>query len=178
MVINHLSSVDVCFHGYALSDFQTVSHVGDDDLFIMSNYENGWKSKSITYKEMKDLIFYDIYNSILGVKTMAYEPKTRYALSSHNHDNVYNKMTVYSFDGDTEIFEVKSGGETTTIKINEIHSDVPIEPEIGTVKLVYAPYHKKTVNLSADRNNNTFDGWVYATGQTYTYSQCGFSSLD
>lgn len=85
--VNHLSSVQ--FHGTSTSQTERETRLRSDDLFLCTR---GGESRSIDYTTLRNQIFNDVFNAVLGVKSMAYQGKAAYSQSSHVHDGLYNKM--------------------------------------------------------------------------------------
>ena len=167
MQVNYLSSVN--FNGCSTSQFYNQKKMLDDDLLICT--VDG-ESKNIEYKTLRDQIFNDIHNTILSVKSMAYRDKTSYALSSHNHGYLYNKLEITKDQdvGNIELFRLENSYAAKSKQINnisatQIYSEKPKEPKPGTVKFVYG--NKKVKSFPVD---NQFDGWVYADGSKTEYT--------
>lgn len=167
MQINYLSSVN--FNGCSTSQFYNQKKMLDDDLLICT--VDG-ESKNIEYKTLRDQIFNDIHNTILSVKSMAYRDKSSYALSSHNHSYLYNKLEITKDQGkgNVELFRLENSYEskikqTNNISATQIYSEKPKEPKPGTVKFVYGNKKFKSFPIG-----NQFDGWVYADGSKTEYT--------
>ena len=157
--VNHLSSVQ--FHGTSTSQTECETVLGPDDLFLCTC---GGESRSIDYATLRHQIVNDVFNTVFGVKSMAYRNKTEYALSSHVHGGLYNKMEISGQGGNVKLFTILNKyqslpSSSTTISAYTIHGDKPVEPKPGTVKFVYGNKVPKTFPV-----DDTFDGWVYADG--------------
>lgn len=70
----------------------------DNDIFLISQLEpsedqevSNFVSKKITYSDLRRQLLEDIICG-LGVKSMAFEDKRDYSLTSHNHDEIYNRV--------------------------------------------------------------------------------------
>lgn len=63
----------------------------ENDLFLISRHDDSTTSRKVTYKQLSGLIAKDIINA-LNIKSMAFEMKSRYAVSSHNHDDIYSHV--------------------------------------------------------------------------------------
>ena len=151
--------------GKHICELLNIKNVLKNDLYIVS--ENpctlSSASKHISYTELSAQLFEDIFKK-LGVHTMAYEPKYRYAISSHNHDSIYPRVSYAknpSYDTATDISTIgtltistdylsagsyddiddnpanaQTSSVTYKINVPKIVVPLPPKPMIGTLRFV------------------------------------------
>lgn len=64
-----------------------------NDLFLISRHDDDVTSRKVTYQQLSGTIAKDVLNA-LGIKSMAFEMKSRYAVSSHNHNEIYSRLSI------------------------------------------------------------------------------------
>ena len=119
----------------------------------------------------------------LHVHTMAYEPKYRYAISSHNHDHLYSRVTYHGNSMNTDVSVIGNLAISTdalpagcqydnvnhnpskkykpmpsvvhNINIPKVYVPFPPRPMIGTMKLVGLQTIQKLIDSNSLSVNST-----------------------
>lgn len=161
--------------GNLFSELKKVENLKNNDLFLLETLSNDqYQSKSISYNSLSSSIFTN-WKDALDIKSMAYEETWKYAEKEHNHDGVYNKLSVeqYHISGQkTCVAIISSSNQPQELSVFApvVVSMDPPEYEIGTIKFVYtnSPHSRFT---NEDIMSDDFDGWVYADGTTFTIDE-------
>lgn len=159
--------------GKHICQLQQASKLLENDLLFVSKMSADVPiaSKKISYADLRNQLVEDVLAG-LGVKSMAYEHKQMYALTSHEHDALYTKAEWTPnpwFDqckdaAKVKIATVKILSETlsaTDVSANPVSSamsctssdiqcpiiDIPLppRPQIGTLKFVTASSIQKLI---------------------------------
>lgn len=139
----------------------SISRQLSNDLFIVSQLSNNELcSKHVSYECMENQT-YDEFRAKIPVKTMAFEDKYDYALTSHNHDHTYSNVkydgnplydnshdkiiTIANVDVSTDNDYYGLPGTQNpyqldvkqyNVNIPVIDSSMPPKPIIGTLRIV------------------------------------------
>lgn len=85
--------------GKHICQLDSVQRNIDNDFFLVSQLEpseedsktSRYISKKISYSNLRVQLIEDVING-LGLKSMAYEDKRNYVLTSHSHDEIYSRV--------------------------------------------------------------------------------------
>lgn len=172
--IHKLSGLHIC-------ELPTAKAVFENDLYLVSRLSSDaiFESKKISYSTLKTNLIFDLQNAI-KVGSMAYEPKTKYSLTSHNHNSKYNLVKWHPneqyYVNDTSkvlcLGMIRISTETLTnvdVQTNPRLSNITVEqlsvncpkvivsllpkPAVGTLRIVST----KTIQKLLDANNLKMD---------------------
>ena len=152
--------------GKHICELPYADHLEKNELLLLTRYVNAstLSSMNTSYGQLSSQMFMDVLCG-LHVHTMAYEPKYRYAISSHNHDHAYSRVTYQGNSMNTDDVSVIGNLAISTdalpagcqydnvnhnpskkykpmpsivhnINIPKVHVLFPPRPMIGTIKLV------------------------------------------
>ena len=159
--------------GNTFSDLDDAKQLYPIDLLLVTRKSNNQLSSySVSYSTLSSAVL-DDWNKHLSVGSMAYEESWKYALSSHDHDGIYNNLVVSQRDLHAHdkqciaLLSTSSEDGILSIYAPVIVSEDPPEYEIGTLRFVCSNnMHAKFTD--ADLSVEDFDGWVYADGTVFT----------
>lgn len=165
--------------GKRLCELKRTGETRPKDLFLVSQLDVGqeqYVSRAIDYGQVVSCLADDFEGS-LGLGTMAYEEKWEYSKVDHQHEGRYTKVAVTEACPSGESLcclavvsvglpgaEALDGCSQYRLMCPNIQMPDPPEPEIGTLRFVYA---RSAMAAVADINADDFDGWVYPDGSTY-----------
>lgn len=166
--------------GKHICELPSASKMIVNDLFLVSQLSGrAWTSRKQTYASLKAKLLEDLLGAF-NLGSMAYESKSRYALTSHNHNGVFNLVSWNPnqryVDGSVEVSCLgKIQISTETLTATDISSNpsckhlqavelsvncpkyqipFPPEPTIGTLKFISS----KTIQHLVDTNQLNFSG--------------------
>lgn len=154
--------------GTALS---VINSINRNDILLLSEpvldikNNNQYISKHVSIGVLSDSIINNIKN-LQKFGSMAYVDKNDYSSIDHNHDDIYNKVTISTLYRDSEN-TVKIGTLTIDGQKNDIYvpkmkiKTIPA-PLVGQLKFIHHTI-RRDINIYSD----DFDGWVYADGSEY-----------
>lgn len=164
-------------NGKHICELQPASKLFKNDLFLVSQLstdsKTSWISKKSSYATLKTQLLNDLLGAF-NLRTMVYESKNAYALTSHNHNATYNKVvwtpnSAYNTTSDvsclaivkisTELLEttdVSSNPRDANIQIEELSVNCPMvripfppAPLVGTLRFISS----KTIQTLIDANS-------------------------
>lgn len=172
--------------GKHICELDSVDQLKKNDLLLLSKKSNTDQLSSfkLKYGDLESRVFNDVLDG-LSVKSMAYEEKENYSISSHNHDFDYSRVKwipnkKYFGENTKSILDVKITSKKTEVsgsmRVPTMHFEIPPQPMIGTLKFISVqawsqlsglengnmqvnPYDSSTSCIRDD-----FDGWVLANG--------------
>ena len=163
--------------GKHICELLSTSHVQKNELMLLTRYvsANTLSSMKMEYSQLSSKLFEDILCG-LNLHTMAFEPTWRYAMSTHNHDAVYSRVSWQSnYKDSSEVSTLGvislstdylsgSGSSysnidhnpsrkavnvvTYNINIPKIYVPLPPKPMIGTLKIVGMPTIQKLIDTN------------------------------
>lgn len=164
--------------GKRISDLDKTTDIDNSSLFIVSKFDNEkYSSSKICLDDFEEELTRYILKR-MNVGTMAFQNALSYSKKEHFHDDRYVHMTYISSDQTQQYDQLNiatlsiglPGSETldgcAVLSVNTptIHYDMPMQPEVGTLKFVYM---KSNSNCKTNHQliaSSSFDGWVYPNG--------------
>ena len=165
--------------GKHICELEDTSRVFKNDLLIVSQLSGStWTSRKVAFTDFKRQLLKDLAAG-LNLGTMAYEDKSHWALTSHNHNAAYNKvewhpnpeyrrgevsclamihistetltaMDIYHNPKDSAVVV-----EDLSVNCPVFQSPVPPEPPIGTLRFVSVPTLQKLIDGNQLNVNGT-----------------------
>lgn len=172
--------------GKHICELDSVDQLKKNDLLLLSKKSetDQLSSFKLKYGDLESRVFNDVLDG-LSVRSMAYEEKENYSISSHNHDFDYSRVKwipnkKYVVKNTKPILDIKITSKKTDVFVGSmrvpiISSEIPPQPMIGTLKFISVSAWSQ---LSGLENGNqqidpydslccirdNFDGWVLANG--------------
>lgn len=172
--------------GKHICELDPVDQLKKNDLLLLSkkNKTDQLSSFKLKYGDLESRVFNDVLDG-LSVKSMAYEEKENYSVSSHNHDFDYSRVKwipnkKYVGENTKSILDIKITSKKTEVfdgsmRVPVMHSEIPPQPMIGTLKFMSVKTWSQLSGLedgnmqvnpydSSGCIRDDFDGWVVANG--------------
>ena len=172
--------------GKHICELDPVGQLKKNDLLLLSKKSNTDQLSSfkLKYGDLESRVFNDVLDG-LSVKSMAYEDKENYSISSHNHDFDYSRVKWIPnkrYDGENtrSILDIKITSKKTEVFngrmiVPTTHFKIPPQPMIGTLKFISVKTWSQLSGLengtmqvypydSSKCIRDDFDGWVLANG--------------
>lgn len=172
--------------GKHICELDPVDQLKKNDLLLLSkkNKTDQLSSFKLKYGDLESRVFNDVLDG-LSVKSMAYEEKENYSVSSHNHDFDYSRVKwipnkKYIGENTKSILDIKITSKKTEVfdgsmRVPVMHSEIPPQPMIGTLKFMSVKTWSQLSGLengsvqvdpydSSGCIRDDFDGWVLANG--------------
>lgn len=172
--------------GKHICELDSVDQLKKNDLLLLSKKSetDQLSSFKLKYGDLESRVFNDVLDG-LSVRSMAYEEKENYSISSHNHDFDYSRVKwipnkKYVVKNTKPILDIKITSKKTDVFVGSmrvpiINSEILPQPMIGTLKFISVSAWSQ---LSGLENGNqqidpydslccirdNFDGWVLANG--------------
>ena len=168
--------------GKHICELDNASRLFKNDLFLvsqLSSNSNRYQSRKCNYAQLKTQLLEDLMKAF-NLGTMAYESKFKYALTSHNHDAMYNLVSwnpnpAYQIQDEDKvsclgkIYLSTETLQTTDISTNPLYSEINVEalsincpkyevpfppsPLVGTLRFVSS----KSIQDLIDKNLINYD---------------------
>lgn len=116
--MSDLSSIKTDFFEHKLSgnlfsELKETNNIKKNDLFLIETQIDGQcDSKSVSYDTLSTSIFNNWIDT-LHVKSMAFEETWKYAEKIHEHDGIYNKLSIeqYQIEGEKTCVAIISASD-------------------------------------------------------------------
>ena len=144
--------------GKHICELPSANHLEKNELILLTRYVNAntLSSMNMTYGQLSDQMFVDVLCG-LHVGSMAYEPKYRYAISSHNHDTIYSRVTYQRNTSNTDVSTIgtltistdalQAGCQYDNVNHNPARKISPIPTVVHNINIpkIYVPFPPRPI---------------------------------
>lgn len=170
MSLNHISELPEC------------SSFDENDLFILSQRDkyiaNQFNNCSIDGDLLTDTIFNELLK-IYDFGSAAYTESCAFSPYNHNHDNLYNKISLdfeqYESENVLSIGNLFIDGKLIPLNIPLPKKEIVQSNHIPVGTLKFVALNQISSNKDIQYKTNTFDGWLYPDGSSFMLSDFSLS---
>ena len=171
MSLNHISELPEC------------SSFDENDLFILSQRDkyisNQFNNCSIDGDLLTDTIFNELLK-IYDFGSAAYIESCAFSPYNHNHDNLYNKISLdfeqYESENVLSIGNLFIDGKLISLNVPLPKKEIAQSNNIPVGTLKFVALNQISSNKDIQYKTNTFDGWLYPDGSSFMLSDFSLSS--